>query len=248
MVRSHRCVTASLATRQGPTSRAAFQVWLAVSLLADGLAVARQFIASKITCWFHAILAGAFANKDFDRATTTASRVLQMGLILGLALAFILGIGLHFGAKIFTQDANVLQICLILGLALAFILGIGLHFGAKIFTQDANVLQICLILGLTLTFILGIGLHFGAKIFTQDANVLHLIQIGITFVVVTQPLNSLAFVFYGVNFGASDFAYSAFSMNWNGIRTLGVPKELMTAHGRHRSYSFILGLGFSGVC
>ncbi|KHN43199.1 MATE efflux family protein FRD3 [Glycine soja] len=182
------------------------------------------------------------------RATTTASRVLQMGLILGLALAFILGIGLHFGAKIFTQDANVLQICLILGLALAFILGIGLHFGAKIFTQDANVLQICLILGLTLTFILGIGLHFGAKIFTQDANVLHLIQIGITFVVVTQPLNSLAFVFYGVNFGASDFAYSAFSMNWNGIRTLGVPKELMTAHGRHRSYSFILGLGFSGVC
>ncbi|KAG4914008.1 hypothetical protein JHK85_055395 [Glycine max] len=207
-----------------------------------------------------------------------------MGLILGLALAFILGIGLHFGAKIFTQDANVLQICLILGLALAFILGIGLHFGAKIFTQDANVLQICLILGLTLTFILGIGLHFGAKIFTQDANVLHLIQIGITFVVVTQPLNSLAFVFYGVNFGASDFAYSAFSMvivvailsiicllilssagGFIGIwvaltiymglrafasflRTLGVPKELMTAHGRHRSYSFILGLGFSGVC
>ncbi|KAL2966084.1 hypothetical protein AAZX31_16G096500 [Glycine max] len=35
--------------------------------------------------------------------------------------------------------------------------------------------------------------------------------------------------------------------NWNGIRTLGVPKELMTTHGRHRSYSFILGLGFSGV-
>jgi len=30
-----------------------------------------------------------------------------MGLVLGLALAFILGTGLHFGAKIFTQDANV---------------------------------------------------------------------------------------------------------------------------------------------
>ncbi|KAG4948101.1 hypothetical protein JHK86_041340 [Glycine max] len=208
------CVTlaASLAARQGPTSMAAFQVclqvWLAVSLLADGLAVAGQ-----------AILAGAFANKDFDRATATASRVLQMGLVLGLALAFILGIGLHFGAKIFTQDANVL----------------------------------------------------------------HLIQIGIPFVAVTQPLNSIAFVFDGVNFGASDFAYSAFSMvvvailsiicllilssagGFIGIwvaltiymglrafagflRTLGVPKELMTAHGRHRSYSFILGLGFSGVC
>ena len=42
------CVTlaASLAARQGPTSMAAFQVclqvWLATSLLADGLAVAGQ--------------------------------------------------------------------------------------------------------------------------------------------------------------------------------------------------------------
>ncbi|KAG4967847.1 hypothetical protein JHK82_033557 [Glycine max] len=74
-------MSASLVARQGPTSMAAFQ----------------------------AILAGAFANKDFDKATATASRVLQ-------------------------------------------------------------------------------------------------------FVAVTQPLNSLAFVFYGINFGASDFAYSAFSM------------------------------------
>lgn len=137
------CVTlaASLAARQGSTSMAAFQVclqvWLAVSLLADGLAVAGQ-----------AILAGAFANKDFNRASATASRVLQMGLVLGLVLAFILGTGLHFGARIFTKDAEVLR----------------------------------------------------------------LIQIGIPFVAVTQPLNSLAFVFDGVNFGASDFAYSAFSM------------------------------------
>ncbi|GFY93654.1 MATE efflux family protein [Actinidia rufa] len=66
------CVTlaASLAARLGPTSMAAFQiclqVWLATSLLADGLAVAGQ-----------AILASAFAKKDFDKATGTASRVLQ---------------------------------------------------------------------------------------------------------------------------------------------------------------------------
>lgn len=32
------------------------------------------------------------------------------------------------------------------------------------------------------------------------------------FVVGTQPINALAFVFDGVNFGASDFAYSAYSM------------------------------------
>ncbi|XP_027909845.1 protein DETOXIFICATION 42-like [Vigna unguiculata] len=137
------CVTlaASLAARKGPTSMAAFQVclqiWLAVSLLADGLAVAAQ-----------AILAGAFANKDYEKAEATAYRVLQLGLVLGFALAFILGIGLLLGAKLFTRDVHVL----------------------------------------------------------------HLIRIGIPFVAATQPLNALAFVFDGINFGASDFAYSAISL------------------------------------
>ncbi|PON89173.1 Multi antimicrobial extrusion protein [Trema orientale] len=137
------CVTlaASLAARQGSTSMAAFQVclqvWLATSLLADGLAVAGQ-----------AILASAFAKKDYEKATTTASRVLQLGLVLGLVLAIFLGVGMPFGAKLFTSDVNVL----------------------------------------------------------------HLIGIGIPFVAATQPINALAFVFDGVNFGASDFAYSAYSM------------------------------------
>ncbi|KAM6553024.1 hypothetical protein CsatB_013786 [Cannabis sativa] len=137
------CVTlaASLAARQGPTSMAAFQiclqVWLATSLLADGLAVAGQ-----------AILASSFANQDYDKATATASRVLQLGLVLGLVLAIFLGVGMPYGAKLFTTDVNVL----------------------------------------------------------------HLIGIGIPFVAATQPINALAFVFDGVNFGASDFAYSAYSM------------------------------------
>ncbi|KAK2967427.1 hypothetical protein RJ640_022359 [Escallonia rubra] len=137
------CVTlaASMAARQGSTSMAAFQVclqvWLATSLLADGLAVAGQ-----------AMLASAFAKKDYDRASATASRVLQLGLVLGLLLAILLGVGLQFGARLFTKDINVL----------------------------------------------------------------HLISVGIPFVAATQPINALAFVFDGVNFGASDFAYSAKSM------------------------------------
>ncbi|OMO81676.1 Multi antimicrobial extrusion protein [Corchorus capsularis] len=137
------CVTlsASMAARQGSTSMAAFQVclqvWLATSLLADGLAVAGQ-----------AILASSFAKKDYDKATATASRVLQLGLVLGLILAVILGGGLKFGARLFTKDIDVL----------------------------------------------------------------HLIGTGVPFVAATQPINSLAFVFDGVNFGASDFAYSAFSL------------------------------------
>ncbi|KAK6933796.1 Multi antimicrobial extrusion protein [Dillenia turbinata] len=137
------CVTlaASLAARLGATPMAAFQiclqVWLTSSLLADGLAVAGQ-----------AILASAFAEKDYEKATAVATRVLQMGFILGLGL----------------------------------------------------------------TVFVGVAMHFGSGVFSKDINVLHLISIGIPFVAGTQPINSLAFVFDGVNFGASDFAYSAYSM------------------------------------
>ncbi|KAE8728367.1 MATE efflux family protein 1 [Hibiscus syriacus] len=116
------CITlsASMAARLGSTSMAAFQ----------------------------AILASSFAKKDYEKATTTVSRVLQLGLVLGLILAVVLGGGLSFGAKLFTKDADVL----------------------------------CLS------------------------------GTGIPFVAATQLINSLAFVFDGVNFGASDFAYSAFSL------------------------------------
>ncbi|KAH9774501.1 protein DETOXIFICATION 43 [Citrus sinensis] len=137
------CVTlaASRAATLGSIPMAAFQiclqVWLTSSLLADGLAVAGQ-----------AILAGAFAEKDYKKATLAATRVLQMGFILGLGLALVVGLGLYFGSGIFSKDVNVI----------------------------------------------------------------HLIHIGIPFVAATQPINSLAFVFDGVNFGASDFVYSAYSM------------------------------------
>ncbi|CAH8255272.1 unnamed protein product [Arabidopsis lyrata] len=99
------CVTlsASLAAREGSISMAAFQVclqvWLATSLLADGFAVAGQ-----------AILASAFANKDYKRAAATASRVLQLGLVLGFLLAVIRGAALHFGARVFTKDDEVLRL------------------------------------------------------------------------------------------------------------------------------------------
>ncbi|XP_021278147.1 protein DETOXIFICATION 42 [Herrania umbratica] len=156
------CITlsASMAARLGSTSMAAFQVclqvWLATSLLADGLAVAGQ-----------AILASAFAKGDHEKATATASRVLQLGLVLGLIL----------------------------------------------------------------TVILGGGLSFGAKLFTKDVNVLHLIGTGIPFVAATQPINSLAFVFDGVNFGASDFAYSAFSLVLVAIVSIICLSILSSSHG-----------------
>ncbi|XP_043692105.1 protein DETOXIFICATION 42-like isoform X2 [Telopea speciosissima] len=156
------CVTlaASMAARLGPTPMAAFQVclqvWLAASLLADGLAVAGQ-----------AIIASAFAENDYSKATATASRVLQLGFVLGLVLSVFLGVGLQFASRLFTKDINVI----------------------------------------------------------------HLISIGIPFVAASQPLNALAFVFDGVNFGASDFTYSAYSMVLVAIISILCVLLLSASHG-----------------
>ncbi|KAJ4706436.1 Protein DETOXIFICATION [Melia azedarach] len=156
------CVTlaASLAARQGSTSMAAFQVclqvWLTTSLLADGLAVAAQ-----------TILASAFVKKDYHKATTTASRVLQLGFVLGLVLSVILLVGLPFSSRLFTKDLSVLQ----------------------------------------------------------------LISVGIPFVAVTQPINALAFVFDGINYGAADFAYSAYSMVSVAVLSILCLFMLSSSHG-----------------
>ncbi|KAH7843527.1 hypothetical protein Vadar_017714 [Vaccinium darrowii] len=126
------------AAKLGSTSMAAFQiclqVWLAASLLANGLAVAGR-----------AILASAFAKRDFDKAAATAS---QLNLALGLVLSILVAVILQLGSGLLTDDTYVLQI----------------------------------------------------------------LSLGILFVAGTQPINALAFVFDGVNFGASDFVFSACSM------------------------------------
>lgn len=142
------CVTlaASLAARQGSTSMAAFQVclqvWLTTSLLADGLAVAGQ-----------AILATAFAQNDHDKATAAASRVLQLGLFLGMVLAVFLGVGMTFGAKLFTSDVDVLHL-----------IGIGIPFVAA--TQPINALA----------FVFD-GINFGASDFAYSAYSMVLVAI-----------------------------------------------------------------------
>jgi putative MATE family efflux protein len=155
------CVTlaASLAARHGPTAMAAFQictqVWLATSLLADGLAIAGQ-----------AMIASAFARKDRYKVADTTARVLQLGIVLGAVL----------------------------------------------------------------TALLGLGLQFGAGVFTSDATVIKTIQKGVPFVAGTQTLNTLAFVFDGINFGASDYAFSAYSMT--GVAAVSIPSLIfLSSHG-----------------
>ncbi|XP_062173806.1 protein DETOXIFICATION 43-like [Alnus glutinosa] len=134
------CVTfaAALAARQGPTPMAAFQiclqVWLTSSLLGGGLAVAGQ-----------AILACAFAEKDYKKAVVTAIRVAQMGFVAGWGLLVLVGAGLYFGGGVFTSDKHVLHLMYI---GIPFIAG----------TQPLN----------TLAFVLD-GVNFGASDFLYTA-------------------------------------------------------------------------------
>ncbi|KAG7014244.1 Protein DETOXIFICATION 43 [Cucurbita argyrosperma subsp. argyrosperma] len=166
------CVTlaASLAARLGPKPMAAFQtclqVWMTSSLLSDGLAVAGQ-----------ALLASAFAEKDYEKTTATATRVLQMSFILGVGLAVFVGIGMFFGAGIFSRDIQV-----------QYLIHLGIPVNIKTY----------------LVFFLPMPwMNSSDSPLSPETH---------QFIAATQPINSLAFVFDGVNFGASDFAYSAYSL------------------------------------
>ncbi|WVZ02401.1 hypothetical protein V8G54_023207 [Vigna mungo] len=89
-----------------------------------------------------------------------------------------------------------------------------------------RTLQMSFVLGTGLSLAVGLGLYFGAGIFSKNIHVVHLIKIGLPFVAATQPINSLAFVFDGVNYGASDFAYSACSLDGNWDRTMALSQRL----------------------
>ncbi|CAN4123518.1 unnamed protein product [Withania somnifera] len=80
--------------------------------------------------------------------------------------------------------------------------------------------QMGFVLGCGLALVVGIVLYFGSGVFSKDKNVLHLINLAIPFVAGTQPIKSVAFVLDGVNYGANDFAFSAYSMVLVGALTI----------------------------
>ncbi|KAL7618727.1 hypothetical protein Lser_V15G03967 [Lactuca serriola] len=143
------CVTlaASLAARLGATTMAAFQiclqVWLTSSLISDGLAVAGQ-----------AIIASSFAEKNYEKATAAAVRVLQLGFIMGLGMALLVGLGLQFGSGVFTKDINVKHI-----------IAIGVPFVAG--TQPIN----------SIAFVFD-GVNFGVSDFAYSAYSMILVAVG----------------------------------------------------------------------
>lgn len=81
-----------------------------------------------------AILAGAFTKKDYSKAATTASRVLQVCWFLKLLFIWLFAFCIANG--------SIMQLGLVLGLSLSVILVVVLQFAPRIFTQDIDVLQL----------------------------------------------------------------------------------------------------------
>ncbi|XP_057983404.1 protein DETOXIFICATION 44, chloroplastic isoform X2 [Malania oleifera] len=93
----------SMAATEGPILMAGhqicLQVWLAVSLLMDALALAGQ-----------AILASNYSQGNYGQARQVIYRVLQIGLITGSALGVILLLGFGAFSSLFSTDVEVLKI------------------------------------------------------------------------------------------------------------------------------------------
>ncbi|GKE01601.1 protein DETOXIFICATION 44, chloroplastic isoform X1 [Tanacetum coccineum] len=96
-------LSTSVAAREGPLPMAGhqicLQVWLALSLLTDALALAGQ-----------AILASSFSQRNYDEARKVIYRILQIGLAAGVGLAIILLLGFGPLSYLFSTDSEVLKI------------------------------------------------------------------------------------------------------------------------------------------
>ncbi|KMZ60989.1 MATE efflux family protein 1 [Zostera marina] len=156
------------------------------------------------------------------------SRFLKCGFLLlarVIAVTFCVTLSASLAARHGPIPMAAFQICLQLWLSTS-LLADGLAVAgqtilATAFAKGENdisvaassrVLQLSTVLGLGLTLILGVFMEFGMAVFTKDPEVIKLVKISIPFVAGTQIINSMAFVFDGINFGASDYIYSAYSM------------------------------------
>ncbi|KAI3839982.1 hypothetical protein MKX03_020470 [Papaver bracteatum] len=128
----------SAAAREGPIIMAGYQisleVWMALSLLNDALALAGQ-----------ALLASSYSQGNYKRARDVIYRSLQIGLGTGVVLAIILFAGFDSFSSLFSTDPAVLEIAssslwFVAGTqplnAVAFVLD-GLYYGVSDFAYAA---------------------------------------------------------------------------------------------------------------
>ncbi|KAI3474243.1 hypothetical protein Pfo_029031 [Paulownia fortunei] len=114
----------SVAAREGPIQMAGhqicFQVWLALSLLNDALALAGQ-----------TLLASEYSQGNYGLARQVTYKVLQIGLIMGVALAVILFLGFGALSSLFSTDSEFVAGSQPMN-AIAFVLD-GLYYGVSDF-------------------------------------------------------------------------------------------------------------------
>ncbi|XP_026439853.1 protein DETOXIFICATION 44, chloroplastic-like [Papaver somniferum] len=128
----------SAAAREGPIIMAGYQisleVWMALSLLNDALALAGQ-----------ALLASSYSQGNYERARDVIYRSLQIGLGTGVVLAIVLFAGFDSFSSLFSTDPAVLEIAssslwFVAGTqplnAVAFVLD-GLYYGVSDFAYAA---------------------------------------------------------------------------------------------------------------
>ncbi|WOL17994.1 protein DETOXIFICATION 44, chloroplastic [Canna indica] len=131
-------ISTSMAAREGPVPMAGhqicLQVWLAVSLLNDALALAGQ-----------ALLASEYTKKNYKQARLVIYKSIQIGATTGIALGVLLFFGFEPFSTLFTTDCEVLQIArsgvLFVTVsqpinALAFVID-GLYYGVSDFSYAA---------------------------------------------------------------------------------------------------------------
>ncbi|KAL8129429.1 hypothetical protein V2J09_018584 [Rumex salicifolius] len=128
----------SIPAKEGPVKMAGhqicLQIWLAISLLTDALALAGQ-----------ALLAGAYSQGNYEQAQQIIYKVLQISLLIGIGLAIILFLGFGSFSSLFSTDPEVLKVA-VSGLlfvagsqpmnAIAFVLD-GLYYGVSDFRYAA---------------------------------------------------------------------------------------------------------------
>ncbi|KAJ6299835.1 hypothetical protein OIU76_020763 [Salix suchowensis] len=158
----------SMAAREGPVQMAGhqicMQVWLAVSLLNDALAIAGQ-----------ALLASGYSQGNYEQAQQVIYRVLQIGLVTGIALGVILSLGFGAFSSLFSTDPEVLGI-----------VWSGIWFVAG--SQPMNALA----------FVLD-GLYYGVSDFGFAAYSMMLVSLfSSVFVLVAAPVFGLAGVWAGL--------------------------------------------------
>ncbi|KAF9665281.1 hypothetical protein SADUNF_Sadunf16G0106400 [Salix dunnii] len=165
----------SMVAREGPIQMAGhqicMQVWLAVSLLNDALAIAGQ-----------ALLASGYSQGNYEQAQQVIYRVLQIGLVTGIALGVILFLGFGAFSSLFSTDPEVLGVVWS---------GIWL-----LNSYEARVWILLMKLGQS-NFIASLRLNINTTL---------------QFVAGSQPMNALAFVLDGLYYGVSDFGFAAYSM------------------------------------